>query len=936
MATPTKLRFDNSQQSELTLSPSIEKDVWRLTPVKYSRGNLKQSPFQTSSVNSSISASSANQFEETNLQTTNTGHFNSHGNSSNISNGSNQHKHTDSILSFDNSVENQPFPLPEAQKSFLQEPVTNTKYSKTSLRFTKELENLMQDLNTIYNDIGYSSKEIVQKETVVFSQLSDTIRSFSTTAQSEKSVIAHDNDRILKMLRLVLKRLGDPRGTSTIQDLYSRNMIVLSNQDLSPSKREMSLLNKRKVLLQGSQYIFKKFQRVMGKYLELCEKHSSICELLDIKQDKPEKIPLYVMNAIDCEKLKTVLDDQDQLFQFFLQNFDAFESLPNELLNKTDFTEKGFHNLKNKISNLNTQYTEKLAQLKEILEHLKYLIEYLCLEVPSDLYNLIDDKELFKNEETIMKYLQDFPESTKTVIPSTMIPLLLRIMEALDILKTTREEDKNKMHEQCVQLWSKLKVDQEEISNFMNYQLAKYGSSLPAEMIHNYKMEIEKLIELRKQSISQLIQENWSKINELWDKMGYPAIDREDFTNYYELNDGRNISGDPDQNSELDEILLSRCEKEVSILEERYKLYEPLLKLLEVFERYMQDKAELERSSKDSSRLLSRNSHKILLNEERLRKKISKNFPTIVKSLLIKLTGFEDQFNRPFYDASGNPYKNRVLEAEQDLRPKHIRSRIDNGAPSSTVTKRSPLKNPNRVEKPQVSKKILANSKPVAKKTADKFVQNNLIAKRNVSASSSNSSGSSSTTSTTASYRSVMSSTRPIGSPVESVHNSLSPIALSKLNSPNQQSSQLRAPQRYDHLTHRLGSASKNQNLGFEKENGPYVEQQHQHVYSKVGSPTKVVSVQQRNIVSMSPSVERNLATKFNSEHSVKENFTKYRENMAESDEKASNENIDESKLEGDNEDEMNDSNFSIWKHEQLAKINKCETTSPENGGYVG
>ncbi|KAL6940806.1 hypothetical protein ACO0QE_004724 [Hanseniaspora vineae] len=930
MTPPTNLRYDYSQPNEFSLSPNFEDSLSKLTPVKYIRGNLKRSPFQTSSVNSSINASSAKKIEQANVQTTSNTYFNGQGNSSNLSNGSNQQKHTDSILSFNDSVKTPTILLPQAQKSFSQEPVSSTKYSKTSLRFTKELENLIQDLNTIYNDIGYSSKEICQKETIVFSQLSDTIRSFSTKAQTEKSNIFHENDDILKMLRKVLKRLGDSRGTSTIQDLYSRNMIVLSNQDLSPSKREMSLLNKRKVLLQGSQYIFKKLQRVLMKFVELCEEHNTICELLDIKQNMAENTQLYVLNAVDCEKLKTVLDDQDQLFQFFLHNFSIPESLPNELLNKADLTEKGFHHLKIRMTDLNVQYTEKLAQLKEIIEHLKYLIEYLCLEVPSDLYNLIDDKELFKNEQVIMDYLQGFSGNTKTIIPSAMIPLLLRIMEALDILKTAREEDKRKMHEQCVQLWSKLKVDQQEISNFTEQQLSKYGSSLPSEMIDNYKIEIEKLIELRKQSISQLIQENWTKINELWDKMGYPASDREEFTNYYEMNDGRNISGDPDQNSELDEILLSRCENEVSILEQRYKLYEPLLEHVEKFESYMQDKADLEESSKDSSRLLRRDSHKILQHEERLRKRLSLNLPKTVKNLLLKLTQFEEQFNRPFYDANGNPYKDRVLDAEQSLRPKQIRSRIDNSAPSSIATKRSPLKKANRVEKPPAAKKNLVNSKTVTK-PAEKIVQNNRIAKRNVSDSSSKSSGSSSTASTTTSYQSVMSSTKPTRSPAESMHNNLSPIALSKLNSPSQQTSQLRAPQRYDQLSHNFGSASKPGTMGHEKENSLYIGQQYQHLYSKKGSPTKMTSIQPRDMVAKSTSTERNLANKINLTSNLNEDNEKYRENSTENNERDCPESTDDgSKLEKDNEDEMNDSNFSLWKHEQLAKINKCETISVE------
>ncbi|OXT09733.1 hypothetical protein B9K03_12130, partial [Rothia sp. Olga] len=60
-------------------------------------------------------------------------------------------------------------------------------------------------------------------------------------------------------------------------------------------------------------------------------------------------------------------------------------------------------------------------------------------------------------------------------------------------------------------------------------------------------------------------------------------------------------------------------------MDAKLAIYAPVLKLIKDFQNLLKDKEFLAQSSKDSSRLLSRNSHKILLNEERARKRITRH-----------------------------------------------------------------------------------------------------------------------------------------------------------------------------------------------------------------------------------------------------------------------------------------------------------------------
>lgn len=98
-----------------------------------------------------------------------------------------------------------------------------------------------------------------------------------------------------------------------------------------------------------------------------------------------------------------------------------------------------------------------------------------------------------------------------------------------------------------------------------------------------------------------------------------------------------------------DELLLETCENELKRLEEKLTLYKPILKLISDFESLQEDQEFLERSSKDSSRLLSRNSHKILLTEEKMRKRITRHFPRVINDLRIKLEEADGLFDQPFF-----------------------------------------------------------------------------------------------------------------------------------------------------------------------------------------------------------------------------------------------------------------------------------------------
>jgi len=230
---------------------------------------------------------------------------------------------------------------PESQRlSFLQNqqshqlsPLNNSQVMNTSMnispqaersiRLTTELESLVKDLDLIYNEIGLSTKEIYQKEADVFRSLSNTIRSFAAKAQEEKQTISTQNSKILECLKTILDRIGDSKGTYTINDLYVRNMIVLSQHDLSPSKRDMSLLSKRRILMQGSEFVFEAFHKILREYLHDCVTYNQLVSVLYQNNvlSNGNLVSTDVLSEDEIKITKENIEDSNKLAKWFSRPF---------------------------------------------------------------------------------------------------------------------------------------------------------------------------------------------------------------------------------------------------------------------------------------------------------------------------------------------------------------------------------------------------------------------------------------------------------------------------------------------------------------------------------------------------------------------------------------------------------------------------------------
>ncbi|XBW36669.1 hypothetical protein QEN19_002243 [Hanseniaspora menglaensis] len=568
-----------------------------------------------------------------------------------------------------------------------------------SMRLTSELESLVNDLDLIYNEIGLSSKEIQQKEADIFRNLSDTIRSFSSKAQQEKQMISKENAQVLDCLKTILHKIGDSKGSYTINDLYIRNMIVLSQHDLSPSKRDMSLLNKRRILMQGAEYVFDVFDKILTDYLKDCKEFIKLRSLMNDEND--EKLKEYdtlgLLSSEECLKLEILLQDSSKLLKCFFDNIFNSGSFPHKILNHADLQsynnasynkltqgEKKENQLKKMIAEMSVDYLNKKETLIIHLSDMSKCLNFLQLNI-TDALNIFYDESCMKYKEYLAKYTLNIP-SLADDVPTYdgFLETVSNLLVSVKKYKMDRIHLNDELISQIRTLWSKLKISQLEIEEFESSLATDFtldSSIFPLQQIESLKTELNRLKMLRKTSIKQIIEEDWFRINELWNIMRFPHTERQVFKDFYESKQ-LEIKGKEENRTNTDhlndenEVLLNNCEDEIRKLEEKHKLFEPLLKNIDLYETFISEKLELEASSKDPGRLTSRDSHKILSREEKIRKRISRYFPSVVNNLATQLQEFNKNFHRSFLKETGEDYLTIILQEKDLLAVKYPRSRV--------------------------------------------------------------------------------------------------------------------------------------------------------------------------------------------------------------------------------------------------------------------
>lgn len=559
-----------------------------------------------------------------------------------------------------------------------------------------QFASLVQQLSKIYTEIGYSKSDITKNETKLFTAVSDTFDHFLSESIKQKDLLNKENAETTKNLKLILEILDDHTGTKTIPDLYTRNLI------LKPSQEKSTLLSIKKSLDVGVTYVMKRYQEVMLRYLSQCLDLNRLMERLEETDMEEMKIPKLDGSISICNLFESA-NSAVEIYKLISGDPKMF--FENESLN--DLSQRKFDMIMTQVQRKEKDLDGRISELKDLATKVIELWEILDVDYNAENPSLAGKVKNYTKSSTNFEDLN---------LGSTVVNEFTQLIENLQQLYDRRFEEKLSYQKQCEDLWIKLNEDPSHVEMFR-----QSNQSLSLHSINNYSNELQRLQDLKKLLLKDLIIEARSKIELLWDHLFYSVEEREKFTSFNE-----DIFTDQ---------VLETHEAEIEALETKYESYRPILELVQQFKDLMQDKEKLEESSKDSSRLLQRNSHKILMEEEKIRKRLARQLPKMVSALSSKLNEFEQQFGTPFSFLDANLMK-ELKEQEQALAskgtrrvasgssaptraPSRVVSRAPSAPPSRSVsraptrpTTRAPSRQPSRLTS-RVSSRVASPTKPV-------------------------------------------------------------------------------------------------------------------------------------------------------------------------------------------------------------------------------
>ncbi|ODV79258.1 uncharacterized protein CANTADRAFT_26241 [Suhomyces tanzawaensis NRRL Y-17324] len=368
-------------------------------------------------------------------------------------------------------------------------------------------------------------------------------------------------------------------------------------------------------------------------------------------------------------------------------------------LKYTKITDDIIHSIRCEIDFCNKEISKRSEQVIKIIESCLSNIKLLCLtndqiiEIQKQ-YDISTTSESISNEgyfdiDTLTFIKQD-PKNFG--LKEEHINYLNRFCNILNRKKDNKQKKYDTYVKSCTELWKKFDEKTEYVEQFL-----AANNSLSDVSILNFKIELNQLIIKRSKYIEKFIYDSRKEIETYWDNMFYTTEERKAFKFYensYKDQDQVDIDINQSGINDDKELILLEHEQELEKLKLEYSEKEKILQLNNQLQALLKDQEFLRESSKDSSRLLSKNSCKILLNEEKLRKKIHKQLPRVIDSLKNEIRVYNLERNT-LLKINGTDFYQRVSSIETEVLSKSRSARAKPGL----VAQSSPTKLGNRVNK---------------------------------------------------------------------------------------------------------------------------------------------------------------------------------------------------------------------------------------------
>ena len=557
-------------------------------------------------------------------------------------------------------------------------PTQTKKYEDKFTDITTQLSNLLESLSEIYQKIGYSRSETHIREKTIFRGLSSCLRKFHTEATAEMEELATNNEIDEDILNKILNILGDPSGLETVPDLFVRNAIVIPKYKTVPQspKKPLTLLSKKNLLDTAKRYVYERYCPKLVGLLKRAERLQRLVACVDgfqipSKEDDEQlgcivsKIPSLADASNLLKEIKEQLgqtqdnlDDTDRVTKFIRDRKDL-------LLHRAEFQllhDEGISKIDRCAELYRVEYESRLNKVKEVTTKLRGLTTDLGVRLEDEMDE--ENSKFLAFIESSLTQQINRDSDTPLKIGKSRLETLDKILEHYTRLHRTRTEQIGQLWQQCSSLWNTL-----DVTEMFRQQFMADNMGFTKKVLSNLENELKRLEALKKERIKELIKTRWAKVNELWATMQVSQESRGKFVEKF------NFLLEQSENTTDDEAILKLCDDELENLNEKLRLYTPILNMIKEYKSLKEDEKFLEASSKDSSRLLSRNSHKILLKEENIRKRLSRYLPSLLKNLKAKLLEAEGVLDNPI-QLDGEDLLTVISREEEQLSLRYPRSRL--------------------------------------------------------------------------------------------------------------------------------------------------------------------------------------------------------------------------------------------------------------------
>ena len=318
--------------------------------------------------------------------------------------------------------------------------------------------------------------------------------------------------------------------------------------------------------------------------------------------------------------------------------------------------------LDNEFSRVYEEYSKRLNQVQVLCQEIIQL--WAELGTPQG-----------QTDSNIVKHHRDTPEQLG--LHGEDLAELKTKRDRLTEEKRGRERRIAQLRGTIEDLWERLSVDPNEQKHFL---ASNRGCGL--RTINEFEDELSRLNELKRQNLHVFVEEARIKLQELWDALYFSEEEMLEFT--------------PAFSDVCSDALLSAHEAEISRLESLKEQRLPILSKIDRHRELIRERAELQQSSQDASRLLGRGQKGEkrdpgkLLREEKSRKRIAKELPKIEADLQATLEAYENEWGRPFL-VHGERYLDELYAAAQKGPPPRAKTPSNMNMPTrqGTLTRSS-------------------------------------------------------------------------------------------------------------------------------------------------------------------------------------------------------------------------------------------------------